>query len=328
MFRAIAGIDFDLDLTNPDVVLDLADQPFAFSSKFNRLSVSFGMDNPRKELPYGPGTPGKQCVGENLGLTLPIYGGTAAIMTICAQAFYRPMLDDITSPKAWAIDRREDQADGPQYYDGYGCKNLGDFDSDWLISPGALLLHELFHWPGFFEDVPGYAATIPTTFLVPGTGPGSGIADHVITDYSGSTVPTTGYGAYNTRLINELHPTFLDDQKGSITFEGIHNADNYVYYAISAYFTRECNIDFKQCPDADSAHRDRQCHSRRGGKRRRQSDQLSPLEGVQHLTRQTRLRTACMNNGKHTAFPAQAEVGSSIMTNLDHETSCPSGSLR
>ncbi len=257
MFRAIAGIDFDLDLTDENVVLDLAKQPFAFSSKFNRLSVSFGLDNPRRELSNGgPGPPAKACVGGAWASTLPTYGGTNAIISICRTAFYLPMLDDIISPKAWAIDRRKDQTNGPQYNDGYGCENLGDFDSDWMMNPGTILLHELFHWPGFFEDVPGYAATILTTYLVGGTGSGSGLADHVITDYSGSAVPN-GYGAYNTRLINELHPVYSDGSKGSITFEGIYNADNYAYYAVSAYFTRTCNIDFKECPNAESAHRDR-----------------------------------------------------------------------
>jgi hypothetical protein len=117
---------------------------------------------------------------------VPTDGGASALMSICAELYRQlPMLADIEIPREWAIDPSKDQSKGPQYYDGYGCDNLGDADSIWTSSAGSLLLHEIMHFPGLFYDVPGYKANI-ATFYDENT-------PHFISDYFGMW-PQDGYG--------------------------------------------------------------------------------------------------------------------------------------
>ena len=66
MFRQIAGIDFDADLTDEATVKKLVEEPFAYSKKFNRLSIAFLQDHKGLEPPNGPGISSDlNCVGPN-----------------------------------------------------------------------------------------------------------------------------------------------------------------------------------------------------------------------------------------------------------------------
>ena len=269
LFRAIAKIPYDLVLSDKDAVQDLISKPLEYTAKFNQLSIYFLGDNPGLLLPLGPGPQGTlACEVPNnnnadglFAYLVPIYNGKSAIMSICKNTYNYPTLDEIKNPPSWAIDPDKDQSQGPQFYSGYGCANLGDFDSCDQASSGEILLHELFHFPALFADVPDYAAKIVTTGDVVGTGPASGIVNNWISDWTEGQPPDPidGFGPYNARLVNEMEP--IDERPGpdkGIKFKAIYNADNYVSLAVSWYWARECSTKFKECPDEDSAFPERE----------------------------------------------------------------------
>ena len=262
MFRAIANIPFDLDLTNEETVKRLITDPLTYSPKFNRLSIRFLENHPGLNLPYGPGMPYYNCDNSPLSgpvqaFLIPIFHGSSALMSICKYTYEgSPMLTDVINPPNWARDMSKDQSGGPQYLAGYGCKNLGNIDNDWMDSTTAVMLHELFHFPGLFEDVPNYAASILTERNVEGTDPGSGRVEHLVSDWVGGPgqIPSDGYGAYNARLLNQLQPT---DKNSGLQWDAIYNADNYAWYALSSCYSKQCGRDFKEAPDHDAAYPDR-----------------------------------------------------------------------
>ena len=260
MFRALANIPFDTDLSDEKVLQELLDEPPGLSAKFTRTSIYFLGDHPGQFLPDGPGeqlyvcgkemTPGSGDVGP-LAITISwAPKGETALISMCPFVYdVYPWFGYILDPPSWAIDDDKDQSEGPQYYDGYTCNGLQGFDSDYMSSPATTLLHELFHVPGLFDDVPGYSDTILTSEITQGTGPGSGIVQNLISDWKGDD-PKYAYGAFNTRRLNELEPT---DKEG-LKWRGIYNADNYLFYALSSYYSRKCNLDFRKCPDEDAAY--------------------------------------------------------------------------
>ena len=266
MYRAVANIPLDLDLSDKEALQKLIAAPLSYTDKFKRLSISFLRDHPGQALPDGPGAPpdkspgcGKTSSQLNGGLpygyTIPLVPGKNALMTICGLPYqHDPMLDDIIYPPFWAVDLDKSTEDEIIFETGYSCENdnIPPFDNSDMKSPAHSLLHELFHWRGLFEDVPDYEATIATNLYTSGTGPGSGLVFHEIVDWTGGDppLPANGYGAYNTRRVNELEPY---DKRQGTNIKGIFNADNYAWYAVSTYFTQVCKKDFKECPDEDSA---------------------------------------------------------------------------
>ncbi|ETI24798.1 hypothetical protein G647_04168 [Cladophialophora carrionii CBS 160.54] len=243
IFRTIANIPLDLDLTDKDAVAQLAGQPLSYHPKYNRLSIYFLGDHPG--LPTDPsarlfcGNSGKKQAH-----TRSEPDGSSALMSVCKVTFRSsPMLKDVTNPPAWAIDPNKDQTHKTQFYDGFGCENLGDTDSDYMDSPAAVVLHELLHFPGLFADVPSYAAMIPTR---------SGQPEHLIEDWWGPS-PIDGYGAYNAMLISKTPPK---DRNGR-RFLPIYNADNYAWYAISSYFSRKCTKEFQDAPNDKAVWKNR-----------------------------------------------------------------------
>ena len=227
MFRAIANVDMNLDLADPVALANLASDPFSYNPKFKNLNIRFLGDNPGlKPENDGPGIlPGDNCetlAANGTGL-LDAYsqqtdGGNGALMSYCWTSFQQyPMIDDVVHPQGWALDpKKKDlpdaEGDNPRalrYYDGYGCKNLGDTDSKWMDNTAAVMLHELFHWPGLFSDVPNYATTIWYSSPIHGS---NTPIPHMINDFDplrlGTTQPNppSGYGAYYASLINKLMP--------------------------------------------------------------------------------------------------------------------------
>ena len=132
---------------------------------------------------------------------------------------------------------------------GFGCKNLGDIDTYWMWSTEAVTLHEIFHFPGLFEDVPDYAARMPIAVELEGTIPAAGPIDHSVSDWFGKD-PPGGYGAYNAKRLNEVQP--IDKDQDMLQWEAIYNADNDVWYAVSSFYSKECGRDFKKCLDKDN----------------------------------------------------------------------------
>lgn len=255
MFRAIANIPFDIDL-DKDTLERLIEEPLTYSDKFNRLSIYFLGNHPGLQLPDGPGVPSLNCYGSPNGripgaFVAPLYNGNSPLISFCSSAYSQPMLQDVLNPPNWAIDPKKDQSQGRQFYDGYGCGNLGTTDSGWMVTTGSILLHELFHCPVLFRDVPGYANAIDIDSVTEGTGPGSGPVQNIIDDYSNPGYdPDNGYGPYNAKWINDNTPTDQFNQG----WLPIYNADNYMWYAISAFFTQKCGKEFAAAPNADSAY--------------------------------------------------------------------------
>ncbi|KAJ9603927.1 hypothetical protein H2200_011449 [Cladophialophora chaetospira] len=249
MFRTIANIPLDLDFNDFEAVLRFIGQGSVYSPKFNKLSIYFLGNHPGLSLPQGPGVSEPNCyvddtgAGKAQGHAVPLYGGKSCLVSICRHTYqYSPMLADIIKPPAWAKDPNKDQSQGPKFYDGFGCENLGSTDSYWFDSPAAVILHELFHFPGLFEDIPEYNTLILSTRDVDGTGPGSGLVPHFVDDFGGTDgeEPKNGYGPYNARQLNLLLPA--DDD--GVRWQPIDNADNYAFYALSSYFSEDLRNKF------------------------------------------------------------------------------------
>ncbi|KAH0846026.1 hypothetical protein FOPE_12043 [Fonsecaea pedrosoi] len=242
IFRAIANIDFDLDLSNPETVRQLAEEPLTYNEKFTRLSIHFLGDHPGLEQPGLP-APGHSCEDGAtwLAFVVPTYAGDSALMSVCALTYQlKPMLADVERAANWAIDPAKDQSNGPQYHDGYGCENLGYVDSDWMHSTGSVMLHELLHFPGLFSDVPDYYRKIATAY--------DDDTPHFISDFYGDG-PEDGYGTYNSAEIKRYHPRDQD----WLEWLPIYNADNYASYAVSKYYARTCMRVFGETPSEAAA---------------------------------------------------------------------------
>ena len=238
IFRAIANIDFSLDLTKKETVDQLAGQTLAYSDKFSKLSISFLHEHPRLK---DPGVPPQQQTCENprtLAFTVPTEGGASALMSVCPQLYQQlPMLADVEKPPDWAVDSSKE---GRQFHDGYGCDNLGTTDSTWMSSTGSIILHELMHFPGLFFDVPDYFTKIATWY--------DENTPHFISDYFGMW-PQDGSGPYNAAEVRRYLPTDYDD----FSWKPIYNADNYVMYALSKYYSQKCGRVFKEAPSEQDA---------------------------------------------------------------------------
>ncbi|KIW27740.1 uncharacterized protein PV07_07450 [Cladophialophora immunda] len=242
IFRAIANIDFNLDLSDPEIVKQLADEPLTYNEKFTRLSIYFLGDHPGLTQPGIPESD-LDCKGSYpwLAYVVPTFGGASALMSVCKLLYQQePMLQDVEKAPNWAIDPKKDQSKGPQYYDGYGCQNLGNIDTRWMYSTGSVLMHELLHFPGLFADVPDYDANIATQF--------DANTPHFISDFYGDW-PENGYGPYNAAEIKRYLPR--DHQY--LQWKPTYNADNYVCYALSKYYSRVCGRPFAEAPSADAA---------------------------------------------------------------------------
>ena len=242
-----------MDLSDPAQLQTLTQTQLAYSPKFSDLPIYFLGDNPGLALPDGPGfSPDGKCsdnVGTQAYIT-PTYGGRHGLVSVCKDTYkLQPMLADILAPPAWAIDWSKGLSNGPQYFPGFGCKNLGSFDSLYLQSTGAILLHEMFHYKCLFSNVPNYENSILTKLIIVLPGPGGRVTEHIITDFKGPILKN-GYGPYNAEQINQLQPV----DKDKLHWKGIYNADNDVWYALSSYYSRDCNIDFQRAPDEDSAN--------------------------------------------------------------------------
>ena len=249
LFRTIANIPLELDLTDAANLQQLASQPLSYNAKFNRISIHFLENHPGLTTDGMPGLPPNNCDTGDAAYAVQTLRGQSILISVCSVAYkLQPMLTDLTSPPDRAIDEDKDNFQGPQYDEGYGCENLGDYDSSWLDSVANTMLHELFHWPALFADVPNYAASI----LSQSSTPTDGVIPHTIQDFPGPD-PAGGYGPWDAMQINRQSPA---DPRG-LHWKGIYNAYNYIWYAVSKYFSRKCSRKFEECPSDEDSWRDR-----------------------------------------------------------------------
>lgn len=201
MFRAIADIPYDEELTPAQIDLLLLQSPPQLSEKYLQLSIFCPGDHPYLVKNYNADQDG--CNSERKPAAYTVAEGSHGAdgyISICPKAFLDPSLQDIESPPDWARDSNMPST----FKAGYGCANLGVTDSSYMISTGATVLHELFHWEGLFADVPNYYDIIPYTD-----------GDNGIEDL--------GEGAYFSNQVN-VHATTSENSP-------TNNADSYVFYA-------------------------------------------------------------------------------------------------
>ncbi|OAG44434.1 hypothetical protein AYO21_01430 [Fonsecaea monophora] len=104
--------------------------------------------------------------------------------------------------------------------------------------PGGIMLHELFHWTYLFEDIPQFEHFIALDEEL----------IRVIDDWKGP-FPPDGYGPFHAMLVNTLPMQPL------VAFPSTNNADNYVYYALSKWWSFKCQRAFGPAVDEDDGYR-------------------------------------------------------------------------
>lgn len=241
VFRTIANIDLDAVITPENMLQYLPPNVAAINPRFRKLTISLN-DPP----PWLVQLQGLSC---SLGKEGQIPPSAHIIKTKTGHAFIslcewifdeRPTLTEIQFAPAKGRD-----AEG-QPLPGFECDGLGDRDTDWMISPGGILLHELMHWTAFFSpNIPAW------NNLIRGVN-----GYHSITDYESqsNSIPEDGYGPFHAEQL--LHySTSLDPSKFRQN-EVLQNADSYHCYANSKYWSWVCNKGFNPAlGQADSRRR-------------------------------------------------------------------------
>ncbi|EXJ65256.1 hypothetical protein A1O7_01597 [Cladophialophora yegresii CBS 114405] len=228
VFRTIANIPFNQQFEPRTVgqYLQMLDAYGWLNPKFEQLSIAVG-DNPDAGPPSYSRY--KKCSDGGLaGVMLydPRRYGRRGLMSLCPQTFETfYSLRDIEQPPAWALDENGNPEEG------FSCSNMLDRDTDYMLSPGAILLHELIHWPYLLQDIPGYSTLIRQY-------PRNDWS--TIWDFTGPS-PTDGYGPFNAMAVRNLPVS-----PATGTSQAIQNADNFVWYAVSKYWSWRCGRQFKR----------------------------------------------------------------------------------
>ena len=224
VFRRIANIPLDTVIRGPDSVEPLFKlrETTGFHPTMSALIISLGnhITSP-------------QPICDNIMSATGYYvlstRDTPLICT-CLSAFCSyPDRAEIENPPAWASDKFGIPLPG------YTCIGLTDHDSDLMLFPGALLLHEMMHYTNLLEDLPGWDKYI-------GIGPNG----RQIVDWNGKN-PSNGYGPWAARVLNLLSIGKKDDYPPYVT---LNNADSYIQYALSAYWGWKCQTVFKEAASA------------------------------------------------------------------------------
>lgn len=232
LFLEIANIRASkIDVHNIESILSSPSVIFQLHDKFENLEIALG-DHP--EVEPQDRICGRILTDTGFGVyaytTLDIddfdidaEGGRYSWQSICEESFDFPFLWDIeliaTDPSGHVLP-------------GHTCAGLGDRDSDFMDSPGGIILHELTHWSYLLETVPGFSELIE----------GDEGGFHQIKDYSnpGGT-PPNGLGAFHAMQLKDVRP-----------YAAIQNADNFKWYALSKYWAWRCGRVFgPSLSDAD-----------------------------------------------------------------------------
>ena len=148
----------------------------------------------------------------------------SAYLSLCPDKpifLYRVSLKQQENGPVWGrVDGKPDGA----FLPGFGCSGMLDRDTGYMEVIGSTVLHEIFHWPRAFKDVPGYAK-----FIKPNGFNGPQIVDYTVTPWL-----TDPYGPWNAMRLNQL-PLPADPVTGKS--QSIQNVENYVWYALSKYWS-------------------------------------------------------------------------------------------
>ncbi|KAH0846183.1 hypothetical protein FOPE_12510 [Fonsecaea pedrosoi] len=147
---------------------------------------------------------------------------------MCDEAFEYPSPEEVANPPS-SVKAPEGNPEP-----GYTCDGLGDDDSDWMTSPGGILLHELLHWTFLLDDITGFSDIIDEN------------DDEFpqIVDFWGPD-PPDGYGPFHAMQL-----------RSQGAYVAIQNADTYRCYAQSKYWTWKCGKSFGRAQsDEDNTRR-------------------------------------------------------------------------
>lgn len=151
VFRTVASIPFGSNLDADTIIDVLSSSPVHdLQPKFEKLEIALG-NNP--SVPRSKQACGKQFGGGTAfaySYIDPAALGPVALVSLCEDTFLFPTLDQIENPPP----EKKDGQGKP--LPGFTCDGLGDHDTDWMTTPGGILLHEMIHWTYLLEDVPNY----------------------------------------------------------------------------------------------------------------------------------------------------------------------------
>jgi hypothetical protein len=225
VFRTIANIPVNADINKDNVQQYLPPSNWDLNSAFSKLPISLGNHPGLSQADLALtscSTKSSSGTGED-AFIVERQDGTA-LVSLCDEVFDYPSLDTIANPPAALRD--PPPANTP--FIGYTCDRLGDHDTDWLLSPGGILLHEFIHWTYLLQNVPRYHDLIK--------GPNIG-------DYFGDN-PSDGYGPFNAEQLLFFSTKWVPGKFRKN--EVLQNADNYAWYAHSKYWSFICGRTFSE----------------------------------------------------------------------------------
>lgn len=227
VFRTIANYEttnLNKDLTSADISSLLAG--IDLNEEFSELSIYFG-SHPRSGATH--------CVAPQQLATTLIHDDSWAAMSVCPHPFQLSIAGGYLRPHKGV------RAPDGTPFNGYGCDQLGERESDFLACPGSLLLHELIHWEGPLSRIPDFDTFIN---IAPGNTQRR-IEDLVApkqTQERFSNRPLDRYWQFNSRRLKELSmfsPTYPP-------YVILNNVDSCVSYAISKYWSWRCGRRFRE----------------------------------------------------------------------------------
>jgi len=225
VFMEVANIQAEhIDAQNVESILSTSAVAYELHEKFSNLEIALG-DHP--EVEEEERLCGRIVTASGFGVysytTLdfdeldPDAGnlGQHSWQSLCEEAFDFPFL--------WEVELLATDLSG-HVLPGHTCAGLGDRDSDFMDSPGGILLHELMHWTYLLQTVDGFSSLIE-----PDEGGFRQIRDY--SDPNGA--PVNGLGASNAMQL-----------KNRGQYAAIQNADNFKWYALSKYWSWRCGRAF------------------------------------------------------------------------------------
>ena len=208
IFKTLANMPLEIELDeNTSLELLSSEAVTSLNPMFSKLEISLG-DHP--DIPESA----KHCSTSSTTAAFCYTSralGDWAYISLCDTIWQYPSLSEI-----------EHSSDPSKRGEpGWGCDGIGDHDSEYMTSPGGILLHEMLHWYGLFQDVPYFDQVIEENSV--------GIPQ--IGDFQGPK-PPDGYGSFHAQQLRS-----------------VDNADNFRVYAESKYWGFTCRRSFKGSTD-------------------------------------------------------------------------------